>query len=40
MTGNAERRLRRLAAMKVNDGAAEQPMPAGELANPALEARI
>lgn len=40
MTGNAERRLRRLAAMKVNDGAAEQPMPEGESANPALGARI
>ena len=26
MTGNAERRLRRLTAMRVNDGATEQPM--------------
>ena len=33
MTGNAERRLRRLAALKVNDGAAEQPMLEGESAN-------
>lgn len=40
MTGNAERRLRRLAALKVNDGAAEQPMPEGESANPPAEARL
>ena len=32
VSGNAERRLRRLAALKVNDGAAEQPMLEGESA--------
>mmetsp|Transcript_3698 Transcript_3698/g.7186 ORF Transcript_3698/g.7186 Transcript_3698/m.7186 type:complete len:185 (-) Transcript_3698:291-845(-) len=35
MTGNAERRLRRLAAMRVNNGAAEEPKPEeGEITRP------